>query len=48
MFFIDKFVDAIRYEIARSSERAYKSLAIKDMSKIFMIENQDELKLFIE
>jgi hypothetical protein len=48
MFFIDKFVDAIRYEIARSSERAYESLAIKDMSKIFMIENQDELKLFIE
>ena len=47
-FFIDKFVDAIRYEIARSSERAYESLSLKDMSKIFMINNQDELRLFIE
>lgn len=47
-FFIDRFVDAIRYEIARSSERAYESLSLKDMAKIFMINNQDELKLFIE
>jgi predicted GNAT family acetyltransferase len=47
-FFIDRFVDAIRYEIARSSERAYQSLSLKDMAKIFMISNQDELKLFIE
>ena len=36
-FFIDKFVDAIRYEIARSAERAYDSLKIADMSQIFMI-----------
>lgn len=46
-FFIDKFVDAIRYEIARSSERAYQSLSIRDMSTMFMIPNQDELLQFI-
>ena len=26
--FVNKFVDAIRYEIARSSEKAYESLKI--------------------
>ena len=46
-FFIDKFVDAIRYEVARSAERAYESIAIKDMASKFMITNQDELNLFI-
>jgi len=38
-FFIDKFVDAIRYEVARSAERAYGSLAIKDMGGMFMIKS---------
>ena len=47
-FFINRFVDAIRYELARSSERAYESLSLKDMGKFFMISNQDELRLFIE
>ena len=46
-FFIDKFVDAIRYEVARSAERAYESLGIKDMGNMFMIKNNDELMLFI-
>ena len=36
-FFIDKFVDAIRYEIARSSERSYDSLKLSDMQTMFMI-----------
>lgn len=30
-FFIDQFVDAIRYEIARSAEKAYESLSMKDL-----------------
>ena len=47
-FFIDKFVDAIRYEVARSAERAYESLSIKDMGNMFMIKNNDELHLFIQ
>jgi len=46
-FFINKFVDAIRFEIARSAERAYESLSLRDTQKIFMIENQQELLNFI-
>ena len=38
-FFIDKFVDAIRYEIARSAECSYDSLSLKDMLSMFMIPN---------
>jgi len=30
-FFIDRLVDAIRYETARSAERAYESLRKTDM-----------------
>ena len=37
-FFIGKFVDAIRYEIARSAERSYDSLSLRDMQKMFMID----------
>ena len=47
-FFIDKFVDAIRYEVARSAERAYESLGLQDMTKMFMISNQNELAAFIQ
>jgi hypothetical protein len=47
-FFIDKFADAIRVEIARSAERSYESIAIKDMQKMFMIEKQDQLMEFIQ
>lgn len=46
-FFINKFVDAIRFEIARSSEKAYEHLALRDVQKIFMIDNQQELQQFI-
>lgn len=47
-FFINKFVDAIRYENARSAEKAYESLRLADMSKMFMIDNENELRAFIE
>ena len=46
-FFIDKFADAIRYEIARSAERSYPSLALNDMQKMFMIESRPQLMSFI-
>lgn len=46
-FFIDKFADAIRYEIARSAERAYESLKLSDMQKMFMIPDQKDLLQFI-
>ena len=47
-FFIDKFIDAIRYEVARSAERAYESIAMKDMQGLFMLSNQGELSAFID
>jgi len=47
-FFIDKFVDAIRFEVARSAERAYESLSLKDMGKMLMISDEGELRQFIE
>ena len=47
-FFIDKFVDAIRYEVARSAERAYSSLSLPDMAKMFMISDQNALANFIQ
>ena len=47
-FFIDKFVDAIRYQIARSAERSYDSLKLVDMQKMFMIDDKAELMEFIK
>ena len=46
-FFIDKFVDAIRYEIARSAEKAYESLRIADTLRLFMVPNEAALRTFI-
>ena len=41
-------MDAIRYEVARSAERAYKSLAIRDMAQMFMLSSGEEVRVFIE
>ena len=41
--FIDKFSDAIRYETARSAERAYESLSLRDLGQMLNISNQAEL-----
>lgn len=46
-FFIEKFVDAIRYEIARSAECSYDSIALNDMQKMFMIQDKSQLMNFI-
>ena len=46
-FFIEKFVDAIRYEIARSAERSYESLSLRSMQNMFMIESEAQLQAFI-
>lgn len=46
-FFVNKFADAIRIEIARSAERSYDSLALSDMQKMFMIETREQLNAFI-
>ncbi len=47
-FFINKFVDAIRVEIARSSEKAYSSLSLRDTLHMFMISSEQELHSFIQ
>ena len=47
-FFIEKFVDAIRYEIARSAERSYESLRLGDVEKLLMIDSRDQLMTFIK
>lgn len=41
--FIDKFSDAIRFETARSAERAYESLRIADMGPMFVLNSQAEV-----
>jgi CSN8/PSMD8/EIF3K family len=46
-FFVNKFVDAIRFEIARSAEKAYDSLKLTDTNRLFMIEKDADLKQFI-
>jgi hypothetical protein len=46
-FFVDKFVDAIRFEIARSAEKAYDSLRLADTNRLFMIPTDTELRTFI-
>jgi len=40
-------VDAIRYEIARSAERSYECLRLRDMQKMFMINDEAQLMAFI-
>ncbi len=35
-------------EIARSSEKAYESLSLRDVAHMFMISNQQELQTFIQ
>lgn len=47
-FFVDKFVDAIRYEIARSAEKAYESLRLADMQRMLLIPSEAELLTFIQ
>jgi hypothetical protein len=47
-FFIEKFVDAIRYEIARSAEVSYDSLSLNDMLRMFMINDMSQLQQFIQ
>lgn len=47
-FFIEKFIDTVRTEIARSVEVSYKHLSLKDACEIFMLNNVEELKAFVE
>jgi 26S proteasome regulatory subunit N12 len=47
-FFIEKFIDTVRTEIARSVEVSYEKLSLKDACEIFMLDNVDQLQRFVE
>ena len=45
-FFINRFSNTVRNEIAKSAQVAYSELSIKDACDIFMLDNVDQLKEF--
>ena len=47
-FFLSKFDDAIRYQIARSAEKSYDSLKVSDAMTMLMLNNENELNNFIK
>lgn len=47
-FFIDQFSEAVRFEVARSAEKAYESLKVDDACSLLMLENEAKLRDFIE
>ena len=47
-YFINKMVNTVRHEAARSAEKAYKILRAEDAFKIFLLENKGELEAFVE
>ena len=46
-YFLNKFDDAIRFEIARSAEMSYDSLKINDAINLLMLNNRNELNNFV-
>ncbi|KAL4436448.1 hypothetical protein ABPG74_003014 [Tetrahymena malaccensis] len=44
--FLDRIFETIRFETARSAEKAYESLSINDAIKLFNLQNADQLKTF--
>lgn len=47
-YFLSKFDDAIRYQIARSAEKSYDSLKISNAMQMLMLANEGELNSFIK
>lgn len=46
--FLERILEAIRYEIARSAEKAYVSLNLKDALEIFQINSEENLVKFMK
>ena len=46
-YYLNKFDDTIRYQIARSMEKSYENLKIKDAMELLMIKNEGDLNEFI-
>ena len=47
-YYLNKFDDTIRYQIARSMEKSYESLKYKDAMELLMFKNEMELNDFIK
>jgi len=47
-FYLNKFDDTIRYQIARSMEKSYESLNNKDAMKLLMIKSENDFNEFIK
>ena len=47
-FFIDDFINSIRYETARSAEKAYQHLSVRDALEVFMLDNETDLQTFVD
>jgi 26S proteasome regulatory subunit N12 len=46
--FLDRILETIRHEIARSSEKAYDNLQLDGALKVFLLNSRDELNNFIQ
>jgi 26S proteasome regulatory subunit N12 len=47
-YYLGKFDNAIRFQIARSAEKSYDSLKINDAVNLLMLKNADELNNFVK
>lgn len=47
-YYLEKFDDAIRFQIARSAEKSYDSLKASDAIALFMFSNANELQAFVK
>ena len=47
-FYLEKFDDAIKFQIARSAEKSYESLNVVDAVNLLMLSNAQELNAFIK
>jgi 26S proteasome regulatory subunit N12 len=46
-YYLEKFDDAIKFQIARSAEKSYDSLSLNDALSLLMLNNMNELQNFI-
>jgi len=46
--FLDRILETIRYEIARSAEKAYDYLYLEGALKVFLLNSKEELNAFIQ
>ena len=47
-YYLEKFDDAIKFQIARSAEKSYESLKINDALSLLMLKSFNELNQFIK